>query len=153
MPFVNEFVSEEDIAKHGLDELKKKYNRWNWRTGRPSTFRHSWTVDRERGIFVLPLFSWQNPHVDHAAPTRKQSWVIDWNGRRAIAVIDRTRDSSSELTDSPYRINWILIDLDLSSAGDLSRDQALDVLKEALTEYRDSGVYLQPEQSVVTFNF
>ncbi len=151
MAFVNEFVSEEDIAKHGLDDLKRQHNRWSWRAGRPSTFRHSWTVDRERGIFVLPLFSWRDPQGDYL--TRKQTWVIDSNGRRAIAVIDRTPDSSSELSDSPYRINWILVHLDLTSAGDMSREQAVTALKEALTEYRDSGVYLQPQQSVVTFNF
>ena len=153
MAFVNEFVSEEDIKTHGLDELKKKYNSWSWRGGRPSTFRHSWTVDRERGIFAMPLFSWNDDRSDRPMPTRKQSWVVDWHGRRAIAVIDRTPDSSSELNDSPYRINWILIDLDLSSAGDMSRESTVTVLKDALTAYGHFGVFLQPKNPVVTFNF
>ncbi len=151
MAFVNEFVSEEDIAKHGLDELKKEYDRWGWRHGRPAVFRHSWTVDRERGIFALPVLSWLDPQGEYV--TRKQTWVIDSNGRRAIAVVDRTRDSSSELSDSPYRINWTLIHLDLSSADDMSREQALNVLKEALTVYGHFGVYLQPERAIVTFDF
>lgn len=153
MAFVNEFVSDEDIKKHGLDELKKKYNNWSWREGRPSTFRHSWTVDRERDIFVLPLFSWNDDRSDRPMPTRRQSWVIDWHGRRAIAVIDRAPDSSSELKDSPYRINWVLIDLDLSYAGDMSREQALMAFKEALTVYGHLGMYLQPERTAITFNF
>lgn len=154
MAFVNELVSEEDIKTHGLDELKKKYSSWSWRNGRPSTFTHSWTVDRERGIFVMPLFSWTEVgQSGRSQPTRKQSWVVDWHGRRAIVVIDRSPASSSELSDSPYRINWMLIDLDLSSAGDMSGESVLTVLKEALTTYGDMGVYLQPKNTVVTFNF
>lgn len=29
MAFVNDFVSEEDIKKHGLDDLMKKHNEWS----------------------------------------------------------------------------------------------------------------------------
>jgi hypothetical protein len=153
MAFVNEFVSEEDIKKHGLDELKRKYNSWSWRDGRPSTFRHSWTIDRERGVFALPLFSWPDERSDRLMQTNKESWVIDWHGRRAIAVVDRSPRSSSELSESPYQIHWVLVDLDLAAAGDLSRDSVLSALKEALTVYGHFGVWLQAKNTAVTFDF
>lgn len=153
MAFVNEFVSEVDIKRHGLDELMRKHNHWNWRDGRPSTFRHAWTIDRERNAFALPLFSWTDDRSDRPMATRKQSWVVDWQGYRAIAVIDRAPSSSSDLNDAPYRINWVLVDLDLTSAGNLSREQALMLLKEALTVYGHLGLYLQPTVTDVTFNF
>lgn len=44
MGFVNEYASEEDIAKYHLDEIYKQYN---------SNPEMKWTIDRERDIFMM----------------------------------------------------------------------------------------------------
>jgi hypothetical protein len=152
--FVNEIVSEEDIKKYGLDELKKHYNSFSWRDGRPATFTHTWTIDRERGIFALPLFTWtQVGQSGRSQPTSKESWLIEVQGKRVIAVVDRAHGSSVLLSDSPYQIIWDLIDVDMADAPGLRQQDVLQMLKEALIAYGHMGIYLQANNTVVSFNF
>jgi hypothetical protein len=154
MPFVNEFVSEEDVEKYGLDQLMKMYDKWGWRNGRPSIYKHSWTIDRERGVFAKPLMTWQEVGPSgRSEPTAKTTWVVDVEGQRATAVLDRAAASSVRLADSPYRIVWNLVHLDLSSAPNLTEAWVLSLLKEALTAYGQMGVFFQAPNTVVSFNF
>ena len=154
MPFANEIVSDVDIEKHGLDDLMKKYDEWSWRSGRPSVYTHSWTIDHDRGAFIKPLKTWLEVGPSgRLEPTTKMTWVIDVHGQRAVAILNRAPGSSFRLGDSPYRIIWNLIQLDLPPTPVLTEDLVLSFLKEALAVYGVMGVFLQAENTVVSFNF
>ena len=154
MAFVNEFVSEEDIAKHGLDELKKKYNEWSWRQGRPSTFTHSWVIDRERDAFVMQLFAWaETGQSGRSQPTTKETYLVHVHGREVLAVVDQVPGTWTSFSDSPFRITWNLIDIDMSAAPEVDRDQVVQLLKDALTAHGYGGARRQVPNTVVTFNF
>ena len=154
MPFANEVVSEEDIKRHGLDELMKQYNEWNWRNGRPSIFTHSWTIDRERGVFVLPVKTWHEVGPSgRSEPTSRTTWLIDTGGRRVAAVLDQVPGTWSSFSDSPFHIAWNLIDVDTTHAPEVSRSQVVQLLKEALAVYGYGGVRRQVPNTVVTFKF
>ena len=154
MSFVNERVSDEDIKKHGLDELVKKYNQGSWADGRPSVFTHAWTIDRDRGVFAILIRTWDAVGASgRAEPTHKTTWLLDVQGERAEVVVDRAPGSSSSLADKPYRIIWNLVHLDMSSGRSLKEKAVLDLLKEALTAYGLMGVRLQADSTHVTCNF
>ena len=154
MPFANEIVSDPDIDKHGLDDLMKGYDAWGWRRGRPSVYKHSWTVDHERGVFVKAVKTWLEVGPSgRSEPTTKTTWVVDVQGQRAVAILDRAPGSSFRLADSPYRIIWNLIQLDLPPTAALTEALVLSLLKEALAVYGIMGVFLQAPNTVVSFNF
>lgn len=51
MAFVNEYVSDEDVKKYGLEEINRRYSKIDI----PGRF--SWTVDRERNIYLRKMRS------------------------------------------------------------------------------------------------
>jgi hypothetical protein len=51
MPFVNEYVSDDDIEKYRLDELWLRYHP-EYKSV-PSIYRHNWTIDRERNTYFM----------------------------------------------------------------------------------------------------
>lgn len=51
MSFVNAYVSEDDIKKYRLNEVLLSYT--PGRDSLLSSFRHHWSIDRERKIFFI----------------------------------------------------------------------------------------------------
>jgi hypothetical protein len=154
MAFVNQFTSEEDIEKYGLDSLLKKFRPFAWREGRPSVFRHAWTIDRERNIYFLPVKS-----VESVGPsgrpeaTTERMWVLGWQGKELQVSLDRAAGTWANLVQSPIRIVWKLTRLDMSEMPQLSREEVIAVLKEALTVYGEAGAHHQVPSTAVEFLF
>lgn len=154
MAFVNEIVSEEDIKEYGLDELMREFSPWPWREGRPVTFVHAWTIDRERDIyFVLVKSVEEVGQSGRPQPTPKKVCILGWHGKRVRLTIDRAKGSSVMVNEVPFRIVWDLVDLDASQLPDVSRSELVQVLKEALTTYGQMGVHYQVPNTVVEFTF
>ncbi len=56
MAFVNEYVSEEDIRKYDLVTLRLQYNPvWKKEGKLPYNYQFTWTIDRERDIFLISV--------------------------------------------------------------------------------------------------
>lgn len=124
MAFMNEYASKEDIAKYHLDELQREHHLANPALG--------WTVDRERGVFLMyggydrespvPRYHfmlWRQGEVtfhwlvlDWDTPTRTLSWQYS----RAFAPSYRSEEE---------RIRWMEIKSDL---------------KDALRTYKANGI-------------
>ena len=154
MGFVNEFISEDDVKVHELDELMKKHNEWSWRNGRPSLYTHSWTIDRERSVSVMPIKTWHEVgRSGRSEPTTKTTWLVEAYRRRVLAVLDQVPGTWHSLSDSPFRISWSLISIDTTEAPDIRVEQVIPLLKEALAVYGYGGARRQVPNTVVTFNF
>jgi hypothetical protein len=154
MAFVNEIVSEEDIRKYRLDELMHHFRSFAWRSGRPSTFTHTWTIDRERDVYFIPVKTIEEIGPSgRPEPTRRRVCILNWQGTRVELTIDRAAGSSSNHSDSPFRIVWELISIDQSQLSDVSREEVLRVLKEALVAYGDYGLHGQVPDTVIEFKF
>jgi hypothetical protein len=153
MAFENEIPSEEDIREYGLDELKKEFDEWGWRDGRPAAFFHSWTIDRERDLYFLPVKTIEESRdAGIPEPTTRRICILNWKGQRIQLLLDRVGCSKS-FSDSPFRIVWDLLGLDLSSAPALKSEEVDRVLKEALTAYGYRGAHKQVPNTIVEFKF
>jgi hypothetical protein len=156
MAFINERISEQEIAAYRMDELQQQFrpDSRGWRDGRPGGFIHIWTIDRENDVFLVPV------HIIHDVgpsgrlePTSRSVWVLCVHGRRARVVLERTADSSVKFEQTPYRICWRLIELDRLEIADVPLERLVELLKDALTVYGEFGALLQVPSTHVEFDF
>lgn len=125
MAFVNERVSDIDIARHGLKALCQRYSRLD--------LELEWTVDPARGAYLMEMRS--NPQY----PTRKE-FVFFWDGILGEELLQ----VDAQLTaDRQYRMRWrrLAAPFQASSPKHARHHQArMAALKEALTAFRSSGL-------------
>lgn len=154
MAFVNEIVSEEDIQKYGLDEIKKKFDPYGWKE-RPKFFTHAWTIDRERDIYFMQAkMVEENGPSGRPEPTSKYIFILNIQGREVQVLLKRIRCPKS-FSDSPFIIGWSLLEITDLAALDLSKvDSVIQTLKEALTTYGYEGAKHKPiPNTIVEFDF
>lgn len=154
MAFVNEIVSEEDIQKYQLDEIKKEFNPYSWINGRPEGFWHVWTVDRERDIYFMQVNMIEECGPSgRPEPTSKYIFILNIQGKGVRVLLKRVRCPKS-FSDSPFIIGWSLLEIDIPKTFSLHRDDVFQLLKEALTTYGYRGAYSeQVPNTIVEFDF
>jgi hypothetical protein len=150
MAFVNEFVSEEDIQRFDLDELSPNW----WGEGRPPKwFRHAWTIDRERDLWLIEAkMIKQVGRSNRSKPTTKSIFILDWQGQRIRFLLDYA-GSSDAFSDAPFHRKWSLLEKHIPATLDVPRQTVLSVLKEALVVYGLRGAHRQVPNTLVTFSF
>ncbi len=153
MSFVNEIASEEDIKRYGLNQLIKRFNPLE--RPRAVGFGPAWTIDRERGIYLMAVKSIQEVGPSgRPEPTPRGIWALDWEGKKAFFTLARDwKSGSTSLAESPFRVVWSLDEVDMSEMTGVPHEQAVSWLKEALTVYGDAGPLQQAPCTVVGFNF
>lgn len=146
MAFVNEFVSEGDIKKYGLDAL---WHRWNpFHHGKlPPGYRHAWTFDRERNAFFIPMASGREEH------SNQKNCVLFWRGIEWQVDVDLVAGSSGMLDEVPFKRVWELARIQHPRGEQVPRDEIVPVLKDALTAYGYWGAHRQMPNTVVEFKF
>ena len=149
MTFANEFVSEDDITKYGLDELLSEFNSFGWKHGRPAGFRHTWTVDRSRNALLVHVKQQQvvgpsgrnEPGAEHIF-----AFVVD--GVRWLIRVDKTGTSSS-IRENPFFVRYKLLEISGADGAADGRPTVLSMLKEALTTYGFWSAWKQVENTIV----
>ena len=80
MAFINEYVSQEDIAKYGLDELFRKYRENDLKytaTVNPTIENPTnWTIDRDREIWLKRVASVADPNFEFPSTTREIIFIL-----------------------------------------------------------------------------
>jgi hypothetical protein len=153
MAFVSEVASEEDITRYGLNQLIKRFNPLDG--PRTPGLGPAWTIDRERGMYLMTVKSIREDGPSGLPePTPKRICVLNCEGKQALFTLERDwKTGSRSFVDSPFRVVWSLIDIDMSEMKDVPSEQAVVWLKEALTAYGHAGPLRQPPHTVVSFNF
>lgn len=148
MGFVNEYVSEEDIKKYKLDEAFLKRNPAYKYGGIPSSFRHHWTVDHARNIYLMRVIT---PGRDFEPPW--QGFLLDWDGKEFLCKLEYGPGRSSKYSETPFVIVWSLLGIDPDHLHHMQREQVVEVLKEALTVFGSAGITHQVPNTIVKFTF
>lgn len=154
MNFVNEFVSAKDIARYRLDDLYKDFSPWSWRDGRPSTFKHYWTINKARNTFLVLLgYQEETGQTGRLEPTANHVFHLQVGERvSARVVLERSTDSSTSLSERPFRRIWNVLAIETTGIESRTSDQyasTLQTLKEALDVFGLAGAYQQVPQTVV----
>jgi len=136
MAFVNEYIPKADMEKFQIKEIDQRVG-INRRTN-----SDSWTIDRERGIYLRCVARGREEFA------RESAWTFFWNGQ-LIWVELEILDGSSSGRNAPGWSRKRVTKLCLmgGSSNHLPADQAaqrdeiLNDLREALLAYKDGGVY------------
>jgi hypothetical protein len=144
MVFVNEYVSDEDIKKYKLNEIWLKYHPEHKSV--PDHYRHEWTVDRERDIYLKWVSVGREEH------SNRLTFVLYWKGEFITVELDLVGiGRTQKLTERPYRKVWELVGIWPSQPKTAKREEVLAALKEALTVRGYDGARRQIPDTIVEF--
>lgn len=137
MGFVNEYISEEDKEKYGLDELWASYHDvLNQKL--PSEWM--WTIDREKEIWLMETGAIPDIELDHAY-LPEQIWTLYFHGRKVEVRIEPSKNK--DIDGVSYKRVWDLNSLSHSSLDNLDTKELIVILDEALKTYGYMGIALQ----------
>jgi hypothetical protein len=144
MPFANEIASDADIAKYKLRDINLRYHPML----RDMTC--SWTVDRERDIFVRDMGTGREEFCNH------HTFALHWKGTLVfweLATLDFSKD------EGHYRTVWGLIKKNaagipyLPPEREANRAEIVSDFKEALKVLEAASFLAIPKSYSVDFQF
>jgi len=141
MAIINEYVSQEDIKKYNLEKLVKKYEFYPIS---PSLDSISWTVDKERGIWLIRCGRERDPDIDHGR-TNEHIFTLHYKGVDIEARVWLEEDSQTNIYISPFIVIWKFLSVDPSSFDGVDEKEIKEVLKEFLTAHGHRGIRAQEE--------
>ncbi|AJA45245.1 hypothetical protein C7375_101249 [Frischella perrara] len=160
MPFVNEYVSDEDAQKYDLDNLWNKYN-YSWILKMPKALnhfevhQHAWCVDKERSywLFNCGFLRNENSRSGYPEPSNKEAFILHVNGQNIEFIL---AIHEMEVTDLyPIHFSYELVSMEPSCLPNISREHLITILKEALNVFKCSGIRNLEEnaKSIIELNF
>lgn len=126
MAFVNEYITEEDVNKYGLEKTDSGFV-----VG--GTKARDWTIDRERDIY-LRVFARGREEISN-----QSTWTLYWKGALLVVVLENI--STSGPVDGHRHGHKLVRSLEMPHHLRGDRDAILVVLKEALIAYKTGGVF------------
>ena len=130
MPFVNEYISPEDAEKYCLRDIDAKV------IGRNES--RDWTIDRSRDIYLRNVAMGRNEDTKH-----ESLWTFYWKGSLLTLRLDLRGGQGA--AGAPGWSHWLLVYINgsegLPSPLAPHRQNVLDDLQQALTAYKDGGVF------------
>lgn len=145
MAFINEYISEEDIKKYGIREIWDQFHPFS-KNDMNLLKKHSWTVDKERDVFFIPAKSGRE---------EKSSQVIAilwWKGAYLSVTLANVGGHYDHVNKKGDK-RWQLIDVWRPAGFEVSDEDIIPVLKEALVKYGFSGIAIPVENYTVNFAF
>ena len=146
MAFVNEYISDEDVEKYGIAQLREELH------ANYATREHwEWTRDRERDAYLMRL---RNLGRD----LEPELWLL-YEKSRYCAVMLHDAGGSIKLSERPFRMLWHFDGFDEAwpkrcpVPAEEEQPQVIQLLKEALTAYGYAGMRKQLPETIVSFNF
>ena len=143
MTFVNEYISEEDVEKYGIRQLRDELHAYHQE-------RYHWTRDRERDAYLMQIH-----HLGR--DLEPEDWLLYEKGRYCVVMLYRG-GGSKNYSERPYRRLW---HFDGFSGGWLrspvpseeEQPHIIQLLKEALTAYGEDGMRNYVSDTIISFNF
>jgi hypothetical protein len=137
MAFVNEYVSAEDVKKYDLDGINRKF-------GKDPEIRYQWTIDRANDFFLM----WMSRGREEFAG--RQTFVFWWKGE--VLPVYMESEGSGRLNEKTTTI-WRSAGIELPPQLAGQREEITQVLKEALTAYKVSGIGVPVADHTAMFEF
>ncbi|NOR71049.1 MAG: hypothetical protein GQ532_15355 [Methylomarinum sp.] len=147
MTFINEYVSENDIKKYGLEEIQLSYNPAYRKRGFSSAYKYMWTIDRERETYLMRCRSGREEF------SNRVTWVMNLQGELITIETDLAGGGSHSYKEKPYIKIWDLVSIESSAHIQVEHQSIIQLLKEALMIYGDSGANSYVDDVIVKFNF
>lgn len=139
MAFVNEYISEEDVKKYNIKEIDEKLC--------VSHHEPSWTIDRERGVFIRYAYSGREEL------SSRITFYIYWNGRYFAFSVDVVEAGGVWRGEQWARYKlYKLWDMNSPSKPVENIDAIWSDIKDALTVYKDNGVYSSATRFTALFD-
>jgi hypothetical protein len=138
MPFVNERISEQDKAAFDFSQIK-----------RPPIYRDSiepykWTIDRSRGLFLIGTLGGNEDERN------AEHFALWWKGEPVHFKL--LHDAVGQFKQH-VSSTWHLVKMYLPTNLERDREEILQALREALTEYKVSGCGVHVASHEVHFTF
>ncbi|PXZ02340.1 hypothetical protein [Gilliamella apicola] len=160
MPFVNEYVSDEDAEKYDLDNLWNKYN-YTAMIKMPELLdhfdvhQHDWCVDKERGYWLFNCgYLINNDSISgYAEASDKEAFILHVNGQNIEFIL-----TSHGLEDNdvyPIHFYYELVSMAPTCLPNLSRESLLNILKDAINIFKYNGIRALEEnaKTLIEFDF
>lgn len=132
MGFVNEYISDEDLNKYGIQEIWDEFHPYS-KNDLNLIHKHSWTVDKKECIFFMPVAEGKEEF------SNRQDCILGWKDSILRVTLDQL-GSVNYKTEIGTRI-WRLVDIWKPEDFAVKDQDIVSALKEALLIYGDSGVY------------
>jgi len=142
MAFVNEWISQEDIEKYGLIELCDNYraNDDKYTAVKEPRRKVDWTIDRDRGIWLLSVASVTDPNFHLPSATQEKIFILHYQGKNIEVKL--WRDLVSKATDTtPLTISWKFLTITPNSIDVVEEAALKTIVCEALHTYKKLGIY------------
>jgi hypothetical protein len=126
MAFVNEYISATDIKKYDIENINRRFVVGGTRA-------RDWTIDREREIYLRNVANGREEF------SRISTWTLYWGGNLITLELENlgTSGQPGEMRHGRKRLRRIEIPTTL----DHRRTEILADLRDALTVYKDGGVF------------
>ncbi len=131
MAFVNEIITEEDRKKYGIEEIDKRFIVGN-------THDMSWTIDRERDIYLRCVARGREDS------RHKSTWTFHWCGELMTVCLEMLDGGGQRGGHgwSHYKlVNCYLKGFFIPDRLLDRRDEIIADLRAALAAYGDGGIY------------
>lgn len=137
MTFVNEYVSTEDAKKYDLDSINRRF-------GKDPAIRYQWTINRISDVFLM----WISAGREEFAG--RQVFALGWKG--LVFPVHMESEGHGRLAEKTTTI-WRLAGVDLPPQLTSQREEIIQALKAALTEYKVSGIGVPVADHTAVFEF
>lgn len=136
MAFINEYISAADMARYDIEAIDRGFFK--------KIYRHDWTVDHERNIYLRLLESGREDFANQV------DYFFYWKGKLLIVRLEQC--GGGVCGGAGWR-EYKLIKIDIPESLKEHRVDILKDLKDALVAYKDFGVRSVTNEHVATFDF
>ncbi|WP_334328061.1 hypothetical protein [Gilliamella apicola] len=160
MPFVNEYVSDEDAEKYDLDNLWNKYN-YTAMIKMPELLdhfdvhQHDWCVDKERGywLFNCGFLLNEDSLSGFVEPSNEEAFILHVNGQNIEFILTSHGMEATDLY--PIHFSYELVSMSPSSLPNMSRESLLNILKDGINIFKYNGIRALEEnaKTLIAFDF
>lgn len=137
MPFVNEYVSDENVQKYDLNNVWNKYNYFGAdmpkRLSGYKVPKHSWCVDkvREYWLFQFSTLMSHDSRSGYSEPSNNHLYILHVDGQNIEVILTSKGLETSELNPIYYVRD--MVSMTPNSLPNMSEDSLVIILKEALS--------------------
>jgi hypothetical protein len=136
MPFINEYISDENIKKYDIEALDERFHKGH--------YEPSWTVDHERNMYLRYMTK------EHEEFSNHLTYCFYWKGVVIEVVVITT---GGGVRDGEQWGHYKLLQLKLPANLTTQEAEIKADLKEAFIAFKDWGVFSNSTVFTATFDF